>query len=352
MNADCMKAVTFAEHGGVEVLQYRDDIPIPKPGPNEALIRIQAAALNYNVLWARKGLPGMDFIFPHINGTDGGGVVEEIGSEVTTVKVGDEVVVNGAFSCGDCVECVRGEPMFCPNFLIWGFQTGPNKGAEAQYAVVPARNCIQKPANIPMGEVVAIGGVLCTVWRMLITRSKMQAGDYVLIWGATGGLGTAAIQLCKVFGAIPIAIAGSDEKCQFAADLGADHVINRNKQRIAREVLKITNKRGVDIVLEHSGADTWETSTHCLKWGGTIVTCGATTGFKAPMDIRFLWNKQQNYLGSHFGSMAEEVAALKFVESGQIKGIISETLPLSEIRRGHELLESGDIFGKIVMVPE
>ena len=352
MNSDCMKAVTFHEHGGLDVLQYRDDLPIPKPGPNDALIRIKAAALNHNNLWARKGVPGLDLIFPHISGTDGGGVVEEIGSEVSGVKVGDEVVVNASFSCGDCVECVRGEPMFCKELRIWGFQTGPNQGAEAEYAVVPARNLIPKPPTMSFPEIVAIGGVLCTAWRMLVTRAGVKAGDYVLIWGATGGLGSAAVQLCKACGAIPIAIAGSDQKCEFAAGLGADHVINRRTQRIAREVLKITGKRGVDIVVEHSGAETWETSTHCLKWGGTIVTCGATTGYKAPLDIRFLWNKQQNYLGAHGGTIAEEIEALRFVETGQIKPVISETLPLSEIRRGHELLESGEIYGKIVMIPD
>src|SRR5262249_42147833 len=141
-----MKAVTFDRHGGVEVLQYRDDLPIPSISPNEALIRIKAAAMNYNCIWARTGLPGMDFIFPPVNGPDGAGIVEAVGSEVTNVKPGDEVMVNGAFSCGNCYECVRGEAMFCPKFLIWGFQTGPNHGAEAEYGRVPARNVILKPA--------------------------------------------------------------------------------------------------------------------------------------------------------------------------------------------------------------
>lgn len=346
-----MKGVCLDGHGGTEVLKYRDDLPMPEISPNEVLLRIKAAGMNYNDLWVRKGLPGMDFIFPHISGTDGAGVIEAIGSEVTNFKVGDEVVVNGAFSCGACVECVRGVPMFCPRFRIWGFETGPYEGSEAQYANVPARNLIHKPANVTFEEVTAITGVLATAWRMLITRARMQAGDYVLIWGATGGLGTAAIQLCKVFNAIPIAIAGSDEKCEFAASLGADFVLNRNKQRIAREVLKITGKRGVDIVFEHSGAETWETSTHCLKWGGTIVTCGATTGFKAPLDIRFLWTKQQSYLGSHYATTAEGVDALRFVTSGEIKAVISDVLPLSDIVRGHEILEAGEVRGKIILIP-
>lgn len=242
--------------------------------------------------------------------------------------------------------------MFCSKFRIWGFQTGPNDGSEAEYGRVPARNVVPKPEFLSWEEAAAVGSVLVTAWRMLVVRAKVMAGDTVLIWGATGGLGTIAIQLCKALGVKTIAIAGSDEKCRLAAELGADHTINRKTQRIAREVMKITKRRGVDIVFEHTGAATWELSTHCLKWGGTIVTCGATTGFNAPLDIRFLWNKQQSYLGSHFGSTAELVDAMRFVESGQVKPIVMEVLPLQDIVRGHEILESGDVMGKIVLVPE
>lgn len=347
-----MKAVSFDRHGGVEVLQYRDDIPMPVISPNEVLVRIKAAAMNYNDVWARKGLPGMDFILPHIGGTDGAGVVEAVGSEVQNVRVGDEVIVHGAFSCGVCSECIRGEPMFCPKFQIWGFQTGPNHGSESEYSKAPARNVIPKPKMLDWPAAAAIGSVLVTSYRMLVTKAHMRAGDFVLIWGASGGLGTVAIQLCKAFGAIVIAVANNSGKCELAAELGADYVLDRSKQRIAREVLKLTKRRGVDIVFEHVGANTWETSTHCLKLGGTIVTCGATTGFKAPLDIRFLWNKQQRYLGSHFGTTAELLDAMRFVETGDIKPVVMDVLPLRDIVRGHEILESGDVYGKIVLIPE
>lgn len=263
-----MKAVTFERHGGIEVLQYRDDLPIPAIGPEDVLLRVKAAAMNYNVIWARQGLPGMDFILPHINGTDGAGVVEEVGSAVTHVKVGDEVLVHGGFSCGHCFECSRGEPMFCPRFAIWGFQTGPNEGAEAEYARVPARNIVAKPENVSWEGAAAIGSVLVTAWRMLVVRARVRPGDFVLVWGASGGLGSIALQICKVFGAKTIGVAGSDEKCEFAVNLGADYVINRKKQRINREVMNITQRRGADIVFEHAGMATWENSTYCLKWDG------------------------------------------------------------------------------------
>ena len=325
---------------------------MPLISPNEVLVRIKAAAMNYNDIWARTGLPGMDFILPHTSGTDGAGVIEAVGSEVRNIRVGDEVIVNGAFSCGECPECVRGEPMFCPEFSIWGFQTGPNHGSESEYSKAPARNVIPKPKTLDWPGAAAIGSVLVTSYRMLVTRAQLRAGEFVLVWGATGGLGTVAIQLCKVFGAKVIAVANNDKKCRLASKLGADYVLDRSNQRIAREVLKLTNRRGVDIVFEHVGAATWETSMHCLKWGGKIVTCGATSGFKAPLDIRFLWNKQQSYLGSHFGTTAELLEAVRFVESGEIKPVVMDVLPLRDIARAHEILESGEVYGKIVLIPE
>lgn len=345
-----MKAIVFENHGGLEAIQYKD-VPEPVIKPSEALIRIKATALNYNDIWARQGLPGMEFILPHTPGSDAAGVVEAVGSEVNNVKVGDEVVVNASFSCGNCYYCVNGEPMFCENFKIWGFQTGPLRGGEAEYAAVPARNLVLKPRNLTWEEAGSIPMVLVTSWRMLVTRSRIRPGDFVLIWGAAGGIGVMAVQICKLFHARAIAVAGSDEKLELLHRLGADFVINRNKQRVLREVRKITDRRGVDIVFEHVGAATWETSIHALKWGGTIVTCGATTGFKATTDIRFLWNKQQNYIGSHSGTKAELEEAMQFVEAGLIRPVVKDVFPLSETARGHQILESGEVMGKVVLVP-
>lgn len=345
-----MKAVVFEKHGGVEVLQYKD-IPIPEISPNEVLIQVKATALNHNDLWARQGVPGMDFIFPHISGTDASGIVEAVGTEVKNVGVGDEIVVQGILSCGTCYECLKGDPALCSDLKVWGFQTGPLDGGQAEYARVPAINIVPKPKNLTWEESASIPMTLTTAWRMLVTRAKIKPGDFVLVWGASGGIGSMAIQICKVFNARAIAVAGTDQKLRLAQELGAKFLINRKKQRVLREVSKITNRQGVDIVFEHVGEATWETSVHALKWGGTIVVCGATTGFKAITDLRFLWNKQQKYLGSHGGTAPELVDALRFVNNGMIRPVIMDVLPLKDVAEGHKTLEQGNVMGKIVLVP-
>ena len=357
-----MKAVVFKRHGSVEVLEHRHDLPIPEIAADEALIRIKAAAMNHNDIWARAGVPGMEFVFPHISGTDAAGIVEAVGSHVTNVRPGDEVVVHGFYACGKCSECLRGLPFDCranrlatesqPNYKVWGFHTGPLEGAQAEYAKIPARCLLPKPENLSFAEASSFGVVLGTAWRMLVVRAGIKPGDFVLIWGAAGGLGCMAIQVCNLFRAHAIAVASSDEKLRFCEALGAEHTIDRKRQRVLREVRKITDRRGVDIVFEHTGADTWETGVHALKWGGSIVTCGATTGFKAPLDIGFLWNKQQSYLGSHGCTLSEYADALQFVASGAIRPAVSDVLPFSDVAQAHGLFEQGKVMGKIVLVPD
>jgi alcohol dehydrogenase len=345
-----MKAMIFETHGGPEVLQYQET-PKPDVGHNEVLIQVKASACNYNDIWARRGLPGMEIIMPHISGSDVSGVVSEIGPGVRNVKVGDEVIVHCGISCRECEACTNGREFFCKDFKIWGFQTGPLDGGHAEYCKVPAVNVIPKPAKLSHEEAASISLVLVTVWRMLVTRSNIRAGDFVLIWGAAGGLGIMAIQVAKLFNARAIAIASGDDKLKMCSDLGAEFVINRSKQDVFKEVRKVTNGKRADIVFEHTGADTWPISMNCLKWGGTIVVCGATSGFDAHMDIRLLWNKQQNYLGSHLGSKAELVDAMRFVESGQIKPVVGKVLPLKELGRAQEIMERNEVMGKIAIVP-
>lgn len=345
-----MKAMVFDRHGGPEVLEYRD-VPVPSVGHGEVLLRVQAAGVNYNDVWARRGLPGMDFVLPHISGTDAAGEVVEVGPGVRGFKAGDAVVVLGFFSCNGCPECVRGDPVHCPEHRIWGFHTGPCDGAQGEYARVPASSLFSKPERLGWEEAGSFAMNLGTSWRMLATRANLRPGEFVLVWGAAGGIGSFAVQICKLFNARAIAVVHGADKAALAADLGAEFVVDRSRQSVLREVSKITRRRGVDVVFEHTGGATWETSVHALRAGGTLVTCGATTGFKAPLDLRFLWTKQQRYFGSHCASAADFADALRFVESGAIRPIVSEVLPLREAARAQELVEKGDVRGKIVLVP-
>ncbi len=346
-----MKAIVFEQHGGPEVLQYKD-VPEPKIGPTEVLIKVKASACNYNDIWARRGLPGIEIIMPHISGSDVSGIVEEVGEVVQLAKPGDEIVIYSGFANPSGVEASRGEPFFQRDFKIWGFQTGPLDGGHAEYAKVPEFAAVPKPKNLSWEEAASMPLVLFTAWRMLVSRAKIKAGDFVLVWGAAGGLGVMAVQICKTFNAKAIAVASSDEKLEVAKNLGAYAGINRKTQDVYEEVRSLTGKRGVDVVFEHVGEATWATGIRCLKWGGTLVTCGATSGFKASTDIRFLWSKQMNFLGSHMGSKSEMVEALRFVESGDIKPVVSQVLPLKENPRAQEIMENNEVVGKIVHVPE
>ena len=346
-----MKAIVFEEHGGVEKLQYKE-IPDPKVGPNEVLFKIRAAGCNYNDIWARRGLPGMEIIMPHVSGSDASGEVVEVGSEVKSVKPGDDVMVHPGISCRSCEACTSGQEFFCRRYRIWGFQTGPLDGADAEYGKLPEANLIPKPANISYQEAATLPLILMTVWRMLVTRARIQAGDFVLIWGGAGGLGSMAIQVCNLFGARGIAVVGSDEKAEYAKNLGAYDTINRKTQKVRDEVRRITNKAGVDIVFEHTGEQTWKDSVGALKRGGSLVTCGATSGFIGQTDIRFLWNKQMNFYGSHMASKGEFLQGMKFVETGEIKPLPSQAVSLKDAAIAQKTIEDGDVMGKMILIPD
>ncbi len=352
-----MKAVVFEEHGGPEVLSYTD-IPDPEPRPFEVLIEVKAAGANFNDIWARRGMPGMKVIFPHVAGSDVSGIVREVGSEVqgkgfgsSAVKVGDEVVVHPGLSCRICDMCTSGQEFFCRQFMIWGFQSGPNDGGHSELVTMPAANVLPKPSNLTHEEAASMPLVLETAWRMLVTRAQIQAGENVLIWGGVGGLGVMAIQICRMFGANPIPVVGGAEKVARAQELGAEHVIDRKTEDVVKRVKELTGKVGVDVVFEHSGEETWPTSMAALRWGGRIVVCGASTGFAAVTDLRFLWNKQQNLMGSHLSTKAELAAALKAVEAGKIKPVIDHVFSLSEVGKAQQLMEDLKVQGKLVYVP-
>jgi alcohol dehydrogenase len=344
-----MKAVYFDSHGGLDVLRY-GDVPDPEPGPGEVVIRVEAAALNHNDIWARRGLPRIHVPLPHISGSDAAGVVVAVGEGVRSPSLGDEVIVYPIASCRACSACLAGEELFCREMKVWGFQTGPYVGAFAQYARVQAAQCLPRPAHLSWTDAAATTGALVSVWRMLVTRARTMPGEHVLIFGASGGTGSFAIQLVEALGAVPIAVASTEAKESFCRELGARHVIRSDRDDVVKEARRITGKRGVDVVFDHIGATTWERGIESLAWGGRLVICGATEGFVAKTDLRFLWNKQLSLLGSHAGTHRDWVAALKLVEARAIRPAVTKVFPLADTAAAQHLMESRAVLGKLAVV--
>jgi NADPH:quinone reductase-like Zn-dependent oxidoreductase len=340
-----MKAIIFNQHGGPEVLQYTD-VPTPEIAANEVLVRVRACALNHLDLWVRRGLPGMTFSFPHIPGSDIAGEVARVGSLVTDVPVGQRVMLAPGLSCGHCPACAAGADNRCRKYTLFGYQSD---GGCAEYVKSPVANVIPIPDQTKFEDAAAIPVVFITAWHMLITRAAVQPGEDVLVLAAGSGVGSTAIQIARLAGARVIATAGSGAKLAKARELGADEVINHSQQDILDEVRRLTNKRGVDIVIEHVGEATWEKSVACLAQNGRLVTCGATTGYNGKTDLRYLFAKNLSLLGSFMGSRAELYAALKLVTEGKLRPVIDRVMPLSECARAHAMLENREQFGKIVL---
>ncbi len=340
-----MKAILFQRHGGPEVLQYTDT-PTPTIRSSEVLVRVRACALNHLDLWVRRGLPNVPIPLPHIPGSDVAGEIAEIGSDVTTVKPGQKVVLAPGVACGKCAACLAGLDNRCRQFSNLGYLID---GGDAEFVRCPEANCLPYPENLSFAEAASIPLVFQTAWHMLITRAQLQPGEDILILGAGSGVGSAAIQIAALFGARIIVTAGNDAKLQKAKQLGAQHLINHKTQKIHEEVRRITNKRGVDVVVEHVGTATWDQSIASLAVAGRLVTCGATTGYDAKIDLRLLFSRQLSLLGSYMGAKSELVAVMKLVASGHLKPILDRTFPLESCADAHRYLEAGDQFGKVVL---
>jgi len=340
-----MKAVIFEQHGGPDVLKFTD-VPDPKIKGNEVLVEVRACALNHLDVWVRNGLPGIKIPLPHILGDDIAGVVREVGDLVTWVKPGDEVMIQPGISCGHCPECLAGRDNMCDEYDIIGYR---RDGGYAELVAVPGCNVIPKPKSLSWPEAAALPLVTLTAWHMLIARAKVQPGEDVLVHAAGSGVGSVGIQIAKLHGARVITTASSDDKLAKARELGADETINYTRDDWPKEVKRLTNGRGVDVVFEHTGAATWPGSILSLKKGGRLVTCGATSGFDAKTDLRHVFYRHLTILGSMMGSKADLLAAMKFIESGQIRAVVDRTLPLAEARKAHELIEDRAQFGKVVL---
>lgn len=342
-----MKAVVFHNHGGIENLTY-EDRPEPAIVANEVLVKVRACALNHLDLWVREGWPQLKLALPHILGSDISGEVVAVGELVTRVKVGQKVLISPGLSCGQCRHCLSGHDNLCPFYDILGLRS---QGGYAEFVKAPEVNIVPKPEQMTYDEAAAIPLVFLTAWHMLVTRAHVAPGEDVLILGAGSGVGSAGIQIAKLFGARVIATAGSDEKFERAKQLGADDVIDHNAQDIAAEVRRLTNKKGVEVVFEHVGAATFEKSVMSLAPNGRLVTCGATTGYMANLDIRYLFSRHLNILGSYMGSKAELLEVLKFFHQRKLKAVVDKTFPLKEAAGAQRRLEERKQFGKVILNP-
>jgi NADPH:quinone reductase-like Zn-dependent oxidoreductase len=341
-----LKAVRIYEHGGIETLRYEE---APEPtlcSPNDAIVNLRAASLNHIDLWNRRGLTGMNLKFPHILGGDGAGVITKVGDQVTNVKPGDAVCLYPPSGCGRCEFCVTDREYMCIHLRVLGER---ENGTFAEYVRVPARNCFPIPPGLTFEEAAAFPLVYITVWRMMLTLGGLKPGEHVLILGIGGGVATAALQVAVNIGTHIIVTSSSDAKLEKAKSLGAEHGINYRNFDFAKEVRRITGKRGVDVVVDSVGGDSWVKSLKSLAKGGRLVTCGATTGANPPTDIqRIFWNNLKIF-GSTLGDRAEFREVLNFIEASRTKPIIDKVFPLREAAAAQTRMEEGRQFGKIVL---
>lgn len=338
-----MKAVRIHQFGGPEVLTY-EDILDPQVRKDQVLVRVKACSLNHLDVWVRKGLPGVKL--PHILGSDVAGEIAEVGEYVSGLKAGQRVIVAPMHFCGHCPKCLAGIQNQCREFTVLGNAVD---GGNCELIAVPGTNIIPIPDSLDFIQAASVPLVFVTAWHMLVGLANVRPGQTVLVLGASSGVGIAAIQIAKMFHCRVITTAGDDTKLEKAKALGADFGIDHYKQKIADEVRKITNKEGVDIVVEHVGAATWDDSVRSLKTGGTLVTCGATTGPEVKLELRHLFARQLRLLGSYMGTMAELLEVLGHVFAGRLKPVVDRTFTLSEIRDAHEYLEKSRMFGKVIL---
>ena len=342
-----MRALTISGHGGLDVLELRDDLPVPElRGPADVRVRVRAAALNHLDLFMLGGLPGITIKPPWPVASDACGVIDAVGSEVNSIAVGDYVVINPGLSDRSCEYCRDGEQPLCPRFGILGEHF---PGTAAEYVVVPALNVRTVPSSV--GDDVAAAFTLATLtaWRMVVSRARVRAAEDVLIWGISGGVSLAALQICKQIGARVWAVSGSDEKLERAKVLGADVLLNRNAVDVGRVVRERTGKRGVDVVVDNVGQAVWAQSLLALGRRGRLVTCGATSGPIVETDVRRLFWNQWTIMGSTMGNDAEFDAVVAELRAGRLLPPVDSVHSLDDGRAAFERLANAEHFGKVVI---
>lgn len=344
-----MRACVLTATGGIDKLEITYVPDAPPPGPGEVRIALKAAALNHLDLFVADGLPGTADRFPWVMGADGAGLIEAVGPGVTTLHAGDRVMLNPGISDYSCEFCQAGEHSLCVNYRLLGEHL---PGTLAELVTLPVHNVAPTPKLIPpltWGEAAAFSLVTLTAWRMLVTRAKLRAGETVLVWGIGGGVSLTALRIAKLFGARVIVTSSDDAKLATAKQLGADVTLNHKTQKVAQEIRALTNKRGVDVVIENVGAATWDDSLRSLRRGGRLVTCGATSGPLVSLDLRRLFWHHWNILGSTMGNAAEYAEIVRRLSQGELRPIVDRVFPLARVREAYERLQKGEQLGKVVV---
>jgi len=336
-----MKAVRFHRHGDPEVLRH-EDAPDPIPERGHAIVRVRACALNHLDIWERRGLPRVTFPLPHVSGADVAGEVVDAEGFASRQRV----MLQPGLSCGRCPACVSGRDNLCPSYDVLGYMSA---GGYADLVKVPLANVIPIPDHIPFVEAAAFPLTFLTAWHMLLTVAGLRPGETVLVLAAGSGVGQAAIQIARFIGARVLATAGSDAKVVRAKEIGADEAINHSAGPFSAEVKRLTDGRGVDIVVEHVGETTWAQSVRSLARGGRVVTCGATSGARAALDLQHLFARQVSLLGSYMGRKSELLEASHLFFSGRLRPIVDTTFPLRDAALAQLRLERREHFGKIVL---
>lgn len=338
-----MKAIRIHEHGNLDVLQI-DELEIPSLSDNQVLVQIKAAALNHLDLFVRNGIPGVPL--PITMGSDGSGIITDIGSNIKNIHIGDEVVIVPFKSCGHCEYCLNNQEQLCREYKIRGEHLN---GCQSEYIAIEEEYVLPKPPNVSFAKAAAFPLAYMTAYHMLKRKVLLKLNDTVLIWGASSGVGSGAIQIAKHLGAKVITTVRSKKNYMYAKELGADHVIIYTEENVAKKVKEITDGRGVEVVFEHPGKSTFLTSMRVLKVGGNIVTCGATTGPIINLDLRHLFIKHQQIIGSTMGNRNDLKDLIELIKQEKIKSIISKEFPISDYLNAYNTLEAGNQLGKIVI---
>lgn len=342
-----MRAMVFYQHGGPDVLTYREDIPAPQPGPGEALVQVRHAALNRLDDFVRTGWRGLDLAFPHVLGSDFSGTIAALGAGVAGWSEGQRVVANPTLWCGKCPQCRAGRHNRCDSFAILGEHV---PGAYAEFVRVPARNLVAIPAGFPDELAAAAPLVSVTAWHMLIVAGQLRAGETVLVIGAGGGVNSAAVQIARLAGATVGVVAANAEKAAKSRNLGADWAIDRTTEpNWSKAVYAATGKRGVDVVVDNVGAATWGNSLRCLARGGRLLTVGGTTGYDAATPVNLLFAKHLSIIGSTMGTQADFETVMAQVWAGKINPVVDQIFPLTHYPEALARLLSGAGFGKILV---